>query len=74
MASPSSGGKKGGVAFGRLVKLFGNLAVLVLAIAEAFNIAKGFLPVKELPDPPLPCPPLTKLLVPLVFVVLEIPF
>lgn len=34
---------------GRFVKLLGNFAVLVLAIADAFKIANGFLPVKELP-------------------------
>ena len=49
LASPSNGGKKGGVALGKLVKLLGNLAVLVLAIADAFKIAKGFFPVRELP-------------------------
>jgi hypothetical protein len=54
-----------------LEKLFGNLAVLVLAIADAFRMAKGFFPVKELPWPP---PDPTRLLVPLVFVVLEMPF
>jgi len=70
LSSPSRAGKNGGVAFGRFVKLFGNFAVLVLAIAEAFKMANGFFPVKEFPCPP----PLTKLLVPLVFVVLVIPF
>ena len=49
LASPSSGGRKGGVTLGRLVKLLGNLAVLVLAMAEALRIAKGFLPVSEFP-------------------------
>ncbi len=39
-------------------------------MAEAFKIAKGFLPVIEFPAAG---PPETKLLVPLVFVVLEIP-
>ena len=38
-------------------------------MAEAFRIAKGFLPVNE-----LPLPLLTKLLLPLVLVELEIPF
>lgn len=56
----SSSGKNGGDTLGRFVKLFGNTAFWVAAIAEAFNIANGFLPVKvELPDP-VP----TKLLVP----------
>lgn len=55
---------------GRLVKLLGNLAVLVLAIADAFSIANGFLPVKELPEPLYPP---TRLLVPLVLVELVIP-
>jgi hypothetical protein len=47
----------------------GNLAVDVEAIAEAFNIAKGFFPVMLFPALPGP----TRLLVPLVLVVLEIP-
>lgn len=55
---------------GRLVKLFGNFAVLVLAIAEAFRMANGFLPVREFPPDE---PPLTRLEVPLVLVVLDIP-
>ena len=55
---------------GRFWKLFGNLAVEVEAMAEALRIAKGFLPVIELPAA---APPETKLLVPLVLVVLEIP-
>ena len=55
---------------GRFWKLFGNFAVEVEAIAEALSIAKGFLPVIELPAAALPD---TKLLVPLVFVVLEMP-
>jgi hypothetical protein len=42
----------------------------VEAIAEAFSIAKGFFPVMELPEE---APPDTRLLVPLVLVVLEIP-
>ena len=65
-ASPSSGSRKGGVAFGRFVKLFGNFATFELAIADAFKIAKGFFPVRELAPP-------TKLLLPLVLVVDEIP-
>lgn len=72
LASPSSAGRKGGDTFGRFVKLFGNLAMLVLAMADAFSMAKGFFPVRELPE--LLPPPLTKLLVPLVLVVLEMPF
>ena len=48
-SSPSRGSKNGGVTLGRFVKLLGNFAVLVLAIADAFKIANGFLPVKELP-------------------------
>jgi hypothetical protein len=68
-SSPSSGGRKGGVTLGRLVKLLGNLAALVLAMADALRIAKGFLPVRELLWPP----PDTRLLVPLVFVVEEMP-
>ena len=70
MASPSRGGRKGGDTFGRFWKLFGNLAVEVDAIAEALSIAKGFLPVIEFPAA---APPDTRLLVSLVFVVLEIP-
>lgn len=73
LASLSRGGRNGGVTLGKLVKLFGNFAVLVLAIADALSIAKGFFPVREFPWP-LPDPLLTKLLVPLVFVVDEIPF
>ena len=61
LASPSKAGKNGGVHFGKLVKLLGNLAVLVEAIADAFRIAKGFLPVREFA-------PATKLLDPLVLV------
>ena len=71
LASPSSGGRKGGVTFGRFVKLLGNFAVEVDAIAEALRIAKGFFPVRELPPWE---PPLTKLLVPDVFVELDMPF
>ena len=71
MLSPSRGGRKGGETLGRLVKLLGNFAVEVLAMADALRMAKGFLPVRELPW--LPLPPLTRLLVPLVFVVLEMP-
>ena len=70
MLSPSRGGRNGGVTFGRFWKLFGNFADEVEAIAEAFKIAKGFFPVIELPEE---APPDTRLLVPLVFVVLEIP-
>ena len=55
---------------GRFWKLLGNLAVDVEAIADAFKIAKGFLPVIELPAAG---PPETRLLVPLVLVVLEMP-
>ena len=65
--SGSSGSRKGGVTFGRLVKLLGNFVVLELAIAEAFKIAKGFFPVNEFPPP-------TRLDVPLVFVFEDIPF
>jgi len=56
------------VALGRFWKLLGNLAVLVLAMADALSIANGFLPVIE-----LPALLLTILVVPLVFVELEIP-
>jgi len=49
LASPSRGGRNGGVTLGKLVKLFGNFAVLVLAIADALSIAKGFFPVREFP-------------------------
>lgn len=70
LLSPSRGGRKGGVTFGKFWKLLGNLAVEVEAIAEAFRIAKGFFPVIELPAA---APPETKLLVPLVLVVLDIP-
>ena len=69
LSSPSRGGRKGGVALGRFWKLLGNLAVLVLAMADALSMAKGFLPVMELPWALL----LTMLVVPLVFVELEIP-
>jgi len=55
-----NGGKKGGVTFGRLVKLFGNTAFWVAAIAEAFKIANGFFPVTVWLFPPLP----TRLFVP----------
>lgn len=34
------------MALGKLVKLFGNVAYETLAIAEAFKMANGFLPVK----------------------------
>jgi hypothetical protein len=68
LSSPSSGGRKGGVAFGKFWKLFGNFAVLLLAMAEALRIANGFLPVIE-----LPALLLTMFVVPLVFVELEIP-
>ena len=53
---------------GRFWKLLGNLAVLVLASADALSIANGFLPVIE-----LPALLLTMLVVPLVFVELDIP-
>lgn len=69
LSSPSRGGKKGGVALGKFWKLFGNLAVLVLAMAEALRMANGFFPVMELPWPLL----LTMLVVPLVLVELDIP-
>lgn len=71
----SRGGRKGGDTFGRFVKLFGNLAEEVEAIADALSMANGFFPVSELPPPdPLDDELFTKLLVPLVFVVLDIPF
>ena len=70
MSSPSRDGRKGGVTFGRFWKLLGNFAAEVEAIAEAFRIAKGFFPVIELPEL---APPETRLLVPLVFVVLDMP-
>ena len=54
---------------GRFWKLLGNLAVLVLAMADALRIANGFLPVME-----LPWLLLTILVVPLVFVELDMPF
>ena len=56
------------MALGRFWKLLGNLAVLVLAIADALSIANGFLPVIE-----FPALLLTMLVVPLVFVELDIP-
>ena len=40
------GSKNGGDTFGRFVKLFGNTADPVDAIADAFRMANGFLPVK----------------------------
>ncbi len=52
-----------------IIDYFVSLAVVVLAIAEALRMAKGFFPVREFELPP----PLTRLLVPLVLVVLEIP-
>lgn len=73
LASPSRAGRNGGYTLGRLVKLFGNLAVVVLAIADALRIANGFLPVNEFPPWPLPEPPDTRLLVPLVLVELVMP-
>jgi hypothetical protein len=42
----STGGKKGGTTFGKLVKLFGKVVFVVLAMADAFNMANGFFPVK----------------------------
>lgn len=57
------------MALGKFWKLLGNLAVLVLAIADALSIANGFLPVME-----FPALLLTIFVVPLVFVELEIPF
>ncbi len=68
LSSPSNAGRKGGVALGRFWKLLGNFAVLVLAMADALSIANGFLPVME-----LPALLLTILVVPLVFVELEMP-
>lgn len=41
------GSKNGGCTFGRFVKLFGKVAEDTEAIAEAFKIANGFLPVNE---------------------------
>ena len=49
--SRSTGSKNGGETFGRFVKLFGNTHVAGSAIAEAFKIAKGFLPVIDEPPP-----------------------
>lgn len=69
LSYPSNAGRKGGVALGKFWKLLGNLAVLVLAIADALSIANGFLPVME-----FPALLLTIFVVPLVFVELEIPF
>jgi hypothetical protein len=40
------GPKNGGVALGKLVKLFGNVACLMFAIVDALRIANGFLPVR----------------------------
>lgn len=60
LSNPYNGGKKGGETFGRFVKLFGNTAFYDAAIADAFNIANGFFPVKV--ELPLPDP--TKLFVP----------
>ncbi len=70
LASPSSAGRKGGVTLGRLVKLLGNWAPCVEAMADALRIANGFLPVMDEP-PPEEDP--TKLELPLVFVELEMP-
>jgi len=63
----STGAKKGGFALGKLVKLFGYTGFCV-GIAEAFKMAKGFLPVRELLAAP------TRLETPLVLVLLEIAF
>jgi len=43
----SSWPKNGGVTLGRFVKLLGNTALDILAIADAFKIENGFLPVRE---------------------------
>ena len=72
LSSPSRGGKNGGKTLGKFVKLLGKTAEVGEAIAEALRMAKGFLPVTELPwDYP---PPPTRLEVPLVLVLSEIPF
>jgi hypothetical protein len=42
----SIGPRKGGETFGKLVKLLGKVAADTLAMALAFKIAKGFLPVR----------------------------
>ena len=42
----SSGSRKGGWTFGKLVKLLGKTAEEVEAMAEALRMANGFLPVK----------------------------
>ena len=48
LSSPSKGGKNGGDTLGKLLKLLGNYAEVVEAIAEAFRMTKGFFPVREL--------------------------
>ena len=58
---PSRAGRNGGDTFGKFVKLFGKIAFWVAAIADAFRMAKGFLPVRVVP---LPVPVPTRLLVP----------
>jgi hypothetical protein len=65
----SWGGRNGGYTLGKLAKLLGKTALVGEAIADAFNMANGFLPVMLLPGPPP-----TKLLFPLVLVELLIPF
>jgi hypothetical protein len=60
LSFPSNAGRNGGTTFGRFVKLFGNTAFYVAAIADAFRIANGFLPVNV--EFPFPVP--TKLFVP----------
>ena len=49
-----SGGKNGGVAFGKFVKLLGKTAFYEAAMAEAFRMAKGFFPVNVVLPPPEP--------------------
>jgi len=61
LSYPSKAGRNGGDTFGKFVKLFGNIAFWVAAIADAFRMANGFLPVRVVP---LPVPVPTKLLVP----------
>lgn len=41
------GPRKGGVALGKFVKLLGKDAGVIEAIADAFKIVNGFLPVRD---------------------------
>lgn len=69
LTESSNGGKNGGYTLGKLAKLLGKVALVGEAIADAFRIVKGFLPVTELP----PAPEDTRLVLPLVLVELVMP-